>query len=89
MKWKSLRIKSDEVTSLYELMDGVTVIELAGYPREIQNLIVALTLDLFYSQMQKHGKPKVYGDFRQLTKLVLVDEADNFMSQNFSSLRKY
>ncbi|MCF6257079.1 MAG: DNA phosphorothioation-dependent restriction protein DptH [Gammaproteobacteria bacterium] len=80
--------KADEVTSLYELMDGVTVIELAGYPREIQNLIVALTLDLFYSQMQKHGKPKVYGDFRQLTKLVLVDEADNFMSQNFSSLRK-
>ncbi|MFT6528602.1 MAG: DNA phosphorothioation-dependent restriction protein DptH [Psychrosphaera sp.] len=75
-------------TSLYELVDGITVVELAGYPGEIQNLVVALTLDLFYSQMQKQGKPEVQGDFRQVTKLVLVDEADNFMSQNFPSLRK-
>jgi DNA phosphorothioation-dependent restriction protein DptH len=75
-------------TSLYELVDGITVIELAGYPGEIQNLVVALTLDLFYSQMQKQGKPEVQGDFRQVTKLLLVDEADNFMSQNFPSLRK-
>ena len=75
-------------TSLYELVDGITVIELAGYPSEIQNLVVALTLDLFYSQMQKQGKPEVQGDFRQVTKLLLVDEADNFMSQNFPSLRK-
>lgn len=74
--------------SLYELVDGITVVELAGYPGEIQNLVVALTLDLFYSQMQKQGKPEVQGDFRQVTKLVLVDEADNFMSQNFPSLRK-
>lgn len=74
--------------SLYDLVDGITVIELAGYPGEIQNLVVALTLDLFYSQMQKQGKPQVQGDFRQVTKLVLVDEADNFMSQNFPSLRK-
>lgn len=75
-------------TSLYELIDGITVIELAGYPSEIQSLVVALTLDLFYSQMQKQGKPSVQGDFRQVTKLILVDEADNFMSQNFPSLRK-
>lgn len=74
--------------SLYDLVDGITVVELAGYPGEIQNLVVALTLDLFYSQMQKQGKPEVQGDFRQVTKLVLVDEADNFMSQNFPSLRK-
>ena len=74
--------------SLYDLVDGITVVELAGYPGEIQNLVVALTLDLFYSQMQKQGKPAVQGDFRQVTKLVLVDEADNFMSQNFPSLRK-
>lgn len=78
----------EKMVSLYELVDGVTVVELAGYPPEIQNLVVALTLDLFYSQMQKQGKPEVQGDFRQVTKLVLVDEADNFMSQNFASLRK-
>ncbi|MDN3647575.1 DNA phosphorothioation-dependent restriction protein DptH [Reinekea marina] len=75
-------------TSLYELVNGITVIELAGYSPEIQNLVVALTLDLFYSQMQKQGKPQVQGDFRQVTKLILVDEADNFMSQDFPSLRK-
>ncbi|WP_218312576.1 DNA phosphorothioation-dependent restriction protein DptH [Alteromonas antoniana] len=78
----------NKCTSLYELVDGVTVVELAGYPGEIQSLVVALTLDLFYSQMQKQGKPEVNGDFRQVTKLILVDEADNFMSQNFPSLRK-
>ncbi|RBW65354.1 DNA phosphorothioation-dependent restriction protein DptH [Vibrionales bacterium C3R12] len=79
---------ANKVKSLYDLISGVTVIELAGYDSSIQNLVVALTLDLFYSQMQKNGKPEVRGDFRQVTKLVLVDEADNFMSQNFPSLRK-
>ena len=79
---------ANKVKSLYDLIDGVTVIELAGYDPSIQNLVVALTLDVFYSQMQKQGKPEVQGDFRQVTKLVLVDEADNFMSQNFPSLRK-
>ncbi|HDS4884128.1 DNA phosphorothioation-dependent restriction protein DptH [Klebsiella aerogenes] len=78
----------EKMTSLYDLVDGVTVIELAGYPSEIQNLVVALTLDLFYAQMQKRGKPMVRGDYRQLTKMILVDEADNFMRQDFASLRK-
>ncbi|MDN3380593.1 MULTISPECIES: DNA phosphorothioation-dependent restriction protein DptH [unclassified Pseudoalteromonas] len=87
-RFKIFEDQPEQMTSLYELIDGITVIELAGYPSEIQNLIVALTLDLFYSQMQKQGKPEVQGDFRQVTKLVLVDEADNFMSQNFPSLRK-
>ncbi len=86
-----LEIFEDDVTqctSLYELIDGIRVVELAGYPSQIQNLVVALTLDLFYAQMQKQGKPTVQGDFRQVTKLILVDEADNFMSQDFPSLRK-
>lgn len=78
----------ESVSSLYEMLDGVTVIELAGYSPQIQNLVVALTLDLFYSQMQKRGKPMVDGDYRQITKMILVDEADNFMSQDFPSLRK-
>ncbi|EOY8359660.1 DNA phosphorothioation-dependent restriction protein DptH [Salmonella enterica subsp. salamae] len=78
----------EKMTSLYDLVEGVTVIELAGYPSEIQNLVVALTLDLFYAQMQKRGKPMVQGDYRQLTKMILVDEADNFMRQDFASLRK-
>jgi DNA phosphorothioation-dependent restriction protein DptH len=87
-RFKIFETDPEKMMSLYELVDGITVIELAGYSGEIQNLVVALTLDLFYSQMQKQGKPKVQGDFRQVSKLILVDEADNFMSQNFSSLRR-
>ncbi|MFA0500583.1 DNA phosphorothioation-dependent restriction protein DptH, partial [Vibrio sp. 10N.222.46.A1] len=87
-RFKIFETEPEKMVSLYELVDGITVVELAGYPPEVQNLVVALTLDLFYSQMQKKGKPEVQGDFRQVTKLVLVDEADNFMSQNFPSLRK-
>ena len=79
----------EKCQSLYNLVDGITVIELGqGYSDELKNLVVALTLDVFYAQMQKSGKPKVDGDFRQITKFVLVDEADNFMKQNFISLRK-
>lgn len=87
-RYKIFETIPEKMTSLYELVDGVTVIELAGYPPEVQNLVVALTLDLFYAQMQKRGKPVVRGDYRQLTKMILVDEADNFMRQDFSSLRK-
>lgn len=77
-----------KATSLYDLISGVTVVELAGFSAEIQNLVVALTLDLFYAQMQKRGKPDIVGDFRQITKMILVDEADNFMSQDFPALRR-
>ncbi|ORM68448.1 DNA phosphorothioation-dependent restriction protein DptH [Pantoea rwandensis] len=87
-RYKIFETIPEKMTSLYELIDGVTVIELAGYPPEVQNLVVALTLDLFYAQMQKRGKPVVRGDYRQLTKMILVDEADNFMRQDFASLRK-
>lgn len=73
---------------LFDLIDGVTVIDLSGYDPGIQNLVVAITLDLFYSQMQAYGHSKIDGKLRQLNKIVLVDEADNFLSKNFSSLKK-
>lgn len=87
-RFKIFEPDATKTGSLYDLVSGVTVVELAGYPSEIQNLVVALTLDLFYAQMQKRGKPGVVGDFRQITKMILVDEADNFMSQNFPALRR-
>ena len=74
--------------SLYELIDGVTVIDLSGYDTQIQNLVVAITLDLLYSQMQANGHSKIQGNLRQLRKVVLVDEADNFLSQGFNSIKK-
>lgn len=77
-----------KTVSLYELIKGVTVIDLQGYAPELQNLIVALALDLFYLQMQSHGSSKISGKLREITKLILVDEADNFMSQEFPALKK-
>lgn len=75
--------------SLYELIDGVTVINLSGgYSSDIQNLVVAITLDAFYSQMQKNGHSAIQQNYRQITKMILVDEADNFLSKNFVSIRK-
>ncbi|WP_373035577.1 DNA phosphorothioation-dependent restriction protein DptH [Sulfurimonas sp.] len=74
--------------SLYDVIDGVTVINLSGYDSNIQNLVVAIILDLFYVQMHNHGSSVVDGDFRQIAKMILVDEADNFMSQDFDSLKK-
>jgi DNA phosphorothioation-dependent restriction protein DptH len=74
--------------SLYELLEGVVVIDLSGSDPDIQSLVVAIILDLFYSQMRAYGSSMLSGDLRQLTKLILVDEADNFMSQDFPSLKK-
>lgn len=69
----------DRTSSLFGLLHGVVVIDLSGYDTDIQNLIVAITLELFYSQMQNTGSSQVDRDFRQLTRFILVDEADNFM----------
>ncbi|MGL5151662.1 MAG: helicase HerA domain-containing protein, partial [Clostridium sp.] len=77
-----------ETKALFDLIDGVTVIDLSGYDPGMQNLVVAITLDLFYSQMQAYGHSKIDGSKRQLNKMILVDEADNFLSKNFESLKK-
>jgi len=74
--------------SLYSLIEGVVVINLSGYDESIQNLIVAITLDAFYTQMQRHGHSLIKGNNRQIKKMILVDEADNFLSKNFNSIRK-
>jgi DNA phosphorothioation-dependent restriction protein DptH len=79
---------TDYARSLYDMIQGVTVINLSGYDPVIQNLVVALTLDLFYAQMHGKGSSKIDDPYRQLTKIVLVDEADNFMKQEFPGLRK-
>lgn len=79
---------SSKTKSLFEILDGVVVIDLSGYDPDIQSLIIAITLDLFYSQMQAAGSSKMEDNCRQLTKMILVDEADNFMSEGFPALKK-
>ena len=79
---------ASKTKSLFDLLSGVVVIDLSIFDTDVQNLIVAITLDLFYSQMQASGSSKMDGKYRQLTKMILVDEADNFMSQGYPSLKK-
>ncbi len=79
---------ASKTQSLYSLIEGVVVINLSGYDESIQNLIVAITLDAFYTQMQRHGHSEIKGNLRQVKKMILVDEADNFLSKNFNSIRK-
>ena len=74
--------------SLFDLLKGVVVIDLSGYDADIQSLVVAITLDQFYAQMHASGSSAAAGQLRQLTKLILVDEADNFMREDFPALKK-
>lgn len=74
--------------SLFDLLKGVVVIDLSGYDEKIQSLIVGITLDQFYAQMHSRGSSKTDGTYRELTRMILVDEADNFMRKNFPSLKK-
>ena len=78
----------DNSKSLYDMIDGVTVIDLSDSDSDIQNLVVGIILDIFYSQMKVLGESKLYGKYRQLSKMILVDEADNFLCENFQSLKK-
>lgn len=74
--------------SLFDVLKGVVVIDLSGYDEKIQSLIVGITLDQFYAQMHSKGSSKTDGIYRELTRMILVDEADNFMRKNFPSLKK-
>ena len=74
--------------SLFDLLKGVVVIDLSGYDADIQSLMVAITLDQFYAQMHACGSSPTDGNLRRLSKMILVDEADNFMSEDFPALKK-
>jgi DNA phosphorothioation-dependent restriction protein DptH len=88
MSFEIFEPDTSRTQSLYDMLNGVTVLNLSGYDPQIQNLIVALTLDLFYTQMHQRGSSLLTGKYRQISKIILVDEADNFMSQDFESLKK-
>ena len=78
----------EKTQSLFGLLDGVVVIDLSGYDPDIQSLVVEMTLNLFYAQMHAAGSSRHSGKYRELTKMILVDEADHFMSEGYPSLKK-
>lgn len=75
-------------TSLFDLLKGVVVIDLSGYDERLQSLIVGITLDQFYAQMHSCGSSATDGSLRELTRMILVDEADNFLRKDFPALKK-
>jgi len=79
---------STKTRPLFDIVEGITVINLSGYDEGIQNLVVAITLDVFYSQMQMKGHSTISGNYREITRMILVDEADNFLTKDFKSLKK-
>lgn len=87
-KFEVFEANPSNTKSLFGMLNGVVVIDLSGYDADIQNLIVAITLDLFYSQMLATGSSVMTGNYRQISKMILVDEADNFMCEGFLSLKK-
>lgn len=70
-----------------KMMKGVRVIDISGYEKDMQDLVVAITLDQFYSYMYSLGSSKTDGRYRQITNLILVDEADGIMSRKFDTLK--
>ena len=74
--------------SIRDLLKGVVVLDLSGYDPDIQNLVAAITLDQFYAHMMSLGSSRTDGRYRELRQLILVDEADNFMQEDFPALRK-
>ncbi len=87
-RFELFEAESCNTKSLFDLLNGVVVVDLLGNDSALQNLVVAITLDLFYAQMQTRGSSKLSGKLRQLTKMILVDEADNILSEGFPSLKK-
>lgn len=73
---------------LPQVLRGVVVMDLSQYDSDIQSLVVAITLDQFYAQMQTMGSSATDGHYRHLRQIILVDEADTFMSGNFPSLQR-
>lgn len=69
-----------KVVPLKELLRGVLVVDVSDYDEDIQDLVVAITLDQFYAQMQSSGSSQTDGKLRQLRSFVLVDEADHIMN---------
>ena len=77
-----------KAVSLSDMIKGVTVLDISGHDPDIQKFVIAITLDQFYAQMLPGGSSKTNGKLRQLRTLILVDEADKFMREDFAALRK-
>ena len=73
--------------SILEWLDSVRVFDLTIYSDETKRVVVSLLLDLFFAEMKQLGESKHENGFREMRSMILVDEAKEFMSKDFNSLR--
>lgn len=73
--------------SILEWLDSVRVFDLTIYSDETKRVVVSLLLDLFFAEMKQLGESKHENGFREIRSMILVDEAKEFMSKDFNSLR--
>lgn len=73
--------------SILEWLDSVRVFDLTIYSDETKRVVVSLLLDLFFAEMKQLGESEQENGFREIRSMILVDEAKEFMSKDFNSLR--
>ena len=73
--------------SILEWLDAVRVFDLTIYSDETKRVVVSLLLDLFFAEMKQLGESKQQDGYREIRAMILVDEAKEFMSKDFNSLR--
>lgn len=78
---------NENCISILEWLDSVRVFDLTIYSDETKRVVVSLLLDLFFAEMKQLGESKQQDGFRQIRAMILVDEAKEFMSKDFNSLR--
>ena len=78
---------NENCISILEWLDSVRVFDLTVYSDETKRVVVSLLLDLFFTEMKQLGESKQKNGFREIRSMILVDEAKEFMSKDFNSLR--
>lgn len=78
---------NENCISILEWLDSVRVFDLTIYSDETKRVVVSLLLDLFFAEMKQLGESKHENGFREIRSMILVDEAKEFMSKDFNSLR--
>ena len=75
---------SAEGDTLLDLFRGTVVIDMSGYPRELKRFAAGILIQQLSGQMKAMGRS--YGG--DLTRMLLIDEADDLMALEHSALKE-
>ncbi len=78
---------NESCISILEWLDSVRVFDLTIYSDDAKRVVVSLLLDLFFAEMKQLGESKYENGLREIRAMILVDEAREFLSKDFNSLR--